>query len=215
MSKARDFWNKSADNYDKTEERFEHIHRTSRELARAHLNQADVVMDYGCGTGTTTCELAPHVSEIRGTDIADRMIELSQERASATNVTNAVFERGDLLDATYNDMTFDVILAFNMLHTVADPDRVLDRIHDLLKPGGTFLSVTPCLRDKMSPTVRLQIQVAGLLGRIGVIPVPIRRLRSSDLDTLISRRFQIMDTTKMFAGASSYFVSAKKSAPTT
>lgn len=210
MNKARDFWNSSADNYDNTEERFEHIHRTSRELARARLRPSDVVLDYGCGTGTTACELAPHVAQIRGIDISDRMIELSDERAAAAGITNITFERGDLLDPTYDGMRFDVILAFNMLHTLPDPERALERIHELLKPDGTFLSVTPCLKDKMSFLVRLQIQLVRILGRIGVIPVPIRRLRSSDLDALIGTHFEIVEVNEIFAGASSYFVAAKK-----
>lgn len=213
MSKARDFWNKSANTYDNTEERFEHIHHTSREIARAHLNRADVVLDYGCGTGTTACELAPHVTQIRGIDIADRMIELSNERAAAADVTNVIFERGDLLDARYDGMTFDVILAFNMLHTLPDPHGAVERIHEMLKPDGTFVSVTPCLRDRMSFLVRLQIQLVRVMGRIGVIPVPIRRLRRTDLDTLIGTRFQIIETEEIFAGASSYFVAAKKPSP--
>ena len=83
MSKSKEFWDKSADNYDKTEERFEHIHQTSRESAKEHLEVNDVVLDYGCGTGTTACELASHVKEIRAIDISPRMIELSQAKAAS------------------------------------------------------------------------------------------------------------------------------------
>ncbi len=213
MSKAREFWNSSADSYDNTEERFEHIHRTSRDLARAHLKASDVVLDYGCGTGTTAIDLSPYVTQIRAIDISDRMIELANERATATKVTNVVFERGDLLDAEHDGITFDVILAFNMLHTLPDPLVALEGIHEMLKPGGTFVSVTPCLRDKMSLSVRLQIQLMRVMRRIGAIPIPIRRLRSSDLDALIGARFEITETTEIFAGASSYFVAAQKESP--
>lgn len=211
MSKPQEFWDKSADNYDRTEERFEHIHQASRECAKRHLRDSDVVLDYGCGTGTTACELASHVSEIQGIDIAGRMIELSKEKAAANDIGNVSFAQSDIFDEEYSNGSFDVILAFNMLHTVPDPQRVVLRVNELLKPGGSFISVTPCLREKMSLIVSAQIQVVRLLCKFGIIPVPIRRLQSSDLDELVSDgEFHVVETQKIFSGASSYFIAAKK-----
>ncbi len=211
MSKPNEFWDKSADNYDRTEERFEHIHQTSRECAKRHLRESDVVLDYGCGTGTTACELASHVTEIQGIDIAGRMIKLSKEKAAANGISNVSFAQADIFDERYSKGSFDVILAFNMLHTVPDPQRVVRRVHELLKPEGSFISVTPCLRDKMSLIVSAQIQLVRLLCKLGIIPVPIRRLQSSDLDELVSSgNFHAVETQEIFSGASSYFIAAKK-----
>ncbi|PCJ95970.1 MAG: SAM-dependent methyltransferase [Hyphomicrobiales bacterium] len=213
MSKPKEFWDKSADNYDRTEERFEHIHQTSRECAKRHLRESDVVLDYGCGTGTTACELASHVTEIQGIDIAGRMIELSKEKAAANGIGNVSFAQADIFDEGYSKGSFDVILAFNMLHTVPDPQRVVRRVHELLKPEGSFISVTPCLREKMSLIVSAQIQLVRLLCKFGIIPVPIRRLQSSDLDELVSGGdFHAVETQEIFSGASSYFIAAKKNA---
>ena len=211
MNKPKEFWDKSADNYDKTEERFENIHYTSRESTKIHLKDSDVVLDYGCGTGTTTCELASHVNEIQAIDISGRMIELSKEKAAAGGVENVNFTQADIFEERYSKDSFDVILAFNMLHTVPDPQSVVRKIHELLKPDGSFISVTPCLRGKMSFMVSAQIQVVRLLCSVGVIPVPIRRLRSSDLDDLVAGgNFQAVETKEIFEGATSYFLVAKK-----
>ena len=125
MTAAREFWNKSADNYDKTEERFDVIHRRSRELAKGHLNETDLVLDYGCGTGTTACELAGQVREIRGIDISDKMIELAEMKAAAGDVPNVTFSQGDIFDKDLAPGSFDAILAFNMLHTLPDPESVM------------------------------------------------------------------------------------------
>lgn len=213
MTKAREFWNKSAGNYDKTEKRFDVIHRRSRELAKGHLKETDFVLDYGCGTGTTACELAGQVGEIRGIDISDKMIELAERKAAAAEVPNVAFSQGEIFREDLVPGSFDVILAFNMLHTVPDPDRVMERAHELLKPEGLLLSVTPCLGGKMSVGVRLQILLVRVLGRLGVIPVPIRRLLPGDLDRLITRvPMSVIEAEEIFAGASSYFVAAEKTA---
>ena len=212
MAEAEQFWDKSADGYDKTEQRFELIHARARELARGHLNATDLVLDYGSGTGTAACELADRVSEIQGIDISHRMVELARAKAAEANVSNVTFTQGDIFDEKHAPSSIDVVLAFNMLHTVPNPEAVMKRIFELLKPGGKLLTVTPLLGGKMSLGVRLQIQVARVLGRLGVIPIPIRRLRKSDLDTLMSSvPLRVIESEEIFSGASSYFVAATRS----
>jgi 2-polyprenyl-3-methyl-5-hydroxy-6-metoxy-1,4-benzoquinol methylase len=211
MSKAKGFWDKAAGNYDKTEARFEHIHRTARENAKKYLKDSDVVLDYGCGTGTVACELAERVKKIHAIDISSKMIDLAKGKAAAGGIENVGFTQTDIFDERYKKESFDVILAFNMLHTVPDPQSAVQRIYELLKPEGSFISVTPCLRDKMSFAVSAQIRLVRILGKTGIIPIPIRRLKSSELNELIANgNFEAVDSESIYQGASSYFMVAKK-----
>jgi ubiquinone biosynthesis O-methyltransferase len=211
MNKSKEFWDRASKNYDKTEERFEYIHSKSRENTKKYLNGSNIVLDYGCGTGTTSCEIANLVKEIHAIDISSKMIEIAKRKAVASKVENINFSQTDIFDKRYKKESFDVILAFNMLHTVIDPQVVMRRIYELLKPEGLFISVTPCLREKMAFLVNIQIQLVRILCKIGVIPIPIRRLKSSELDDLlVNGDFQTIDTEKLYKGASSYFVVAKK-----
>lgn len=214
MSKSKEFWDKSADNYDKTEERFEFIHRRARDLTKKHFNDTDVVLDYGCGTGTNACEFASLVKKICAIDISTRMIEIANDKATSADVQNVDFVEADIFDESFKKESFDVIMAFNMLHTVPNPKKVVLRTLELLKYGGTFISVTPCLGGKLSFVVSLQIFLVRVLLKLGVIPIPIRRLRSSDLDDLVANKsLQLIETEEIFKGASSYFVVAKKIFP--
>jgi 2-polyprenyl-3-methyl-5-hydroxy-6-metoxy-1,4-benzoquinol methylase len=210
MSEIEKFWDKSADNYDKTEKRFEIIHSRSRKNAKRHVKDTDVVLDYGCGTGTTSCELSRHVKVIEAIDISSKMIEIAKGKAVFGKVENVTFLQGDIFDRRYKNESFHVILAFNMLHTVPDSQRVVQRTYDLLKPGGTFIFATPCLREKMSLLVSLQIFLVRVLLRVRIIPIPIRRLKRSDLDDLVDDRFQIVESENIYADATSYFLVAKK-----
>ena len=211
MNKSKEFWDRASKNYDKTEERFEYIHSKSRENTKKYLNGSNIVLDYGCGTGTTSCEIANRVKEIHAIDISSKMIEIAKRKVVASKVENINFSQTDIFDKRYKKESFDVILAFNMLHTVIDPQVVMRRIYELLKPEGLFISVTPCLLEKMAFLVNIQIQLVRILCKIGVIPIPIRRLKSSELDDLlVNGDFQTIDTEKLYKGASSYFVVAKK-----
>ena len=211
MSKLEEFWDGASKNYDKTEERFEYIHSKSRENTKKFLKGSDTVLDYGCGTGTATCQFSCQVKEVHAIDISSKMIEIAREKAAVAKVENVIFEQTDIFDSEFAKESYDVILAFNMLHTVPSPQDVVLRINELLKPEGLFISVTPCLRQKMSFLVNVQIQLVRILCKIGIIPIPIRRLKSSELDDLIANGdFQTIETEKIYKGASSYFIAAKK-----
>ena len=139
------------------------------------------------------------------------MIEISKRKAAEKNIENVTFAEGDIFDRKLKKESFDRILAFNMLHTIPNPEDAVQRINELLKPDGLFISITPCLGDKMSFLVGLQIRLVQIMCKIGIIPIPIRRIKSSDLDELIANgNFQNIDTEKIYKGASSYFIVAKK-----
>ena len=211
MKKAEDFWDGASKNYDKTEERFEYIHSRSRENTKRFLKDSDTVLDYGCGTGTAACQFSSQVKEVHAIDISSKMIEIAREKAEATKVENVRFEQSDIFDSKYSNESYDVILAFNMLHTVPSPQDVMLRINELLKPDGLFISVTPCLRQRMSFLVNLQIQLVRVLCKLGLIPIPIRRITSSEVEDLLETGgFQSIESEEIYKDASSYFVVAKK-----
>lgn len=211
MNKSEKFWNKASKNYDKTEERFEYIHKKARENAKKHLKDSHIVLDYGCGTGTASCEFSSQVKKIYGIDISSEMIRIAKEKAIASDVENVNFEKADIFEEKFQKESFDVILAFNMLHTVPNPQNIVHRINDLLKLDGLFLSITPCLKQRMSFLVNLQIQLVRVLCKFGVIPIQIRRIKSSDIDDLLAKGgFVAVESEEIFKGASSYFVAGKK-----
>ena len=211
MNKAENFWDNASKNYDKTEERFNYIHKKYRENTKRFLKDSDTVLDYGCGTGTASCQFSSLVKDIHAIDISSKMIAISQAKAAHGKIENVNFEQADIFDGKYSKESYDVILAFNMLHTVPNPQNVVLQINELLKPEGLFISVTPCLRQKMSFFVNLQIQLVRVLCKLGLIPIPIRRVTSSEVESILKAGgFQTVESEEIYKDASSYFVVAKK-----
>lgn len=134
------------------------------ERTRELLGAQDAVFEFGCGTGTTALRLAPSVGRIVATDISSEMIAIAREKAAEDGCTNATFEVATPDEAPWPDATFDAALGFNILHLVAARQAALQGVHRLLKPGGLFISKTPCLRE-MNGLLRIAIPAMQLVGK--------------------------------------------------
>jgi ubiquinone/menaquinone biosynthesis C-methylase UbiE len=134
------------------------------ERTRHYLGSDDTAFEFGCGTGATALKLAPSVRRIVATDISSEMIAIAHEKAVAEGRSNAEFEVATPDAARWPDKAFDVALGFNILHLLAAREAGLKCIHRLLKPGGLFISKTPCLNE-MNPFLRLAVPVMQVFGK--------------------------------------------------
>jgi ubiquinone/menaquinone biosynthesis C-methylase UbiE len=134
------------------------------ERTRHYLRSDETAFEFGCGTGTSALKLAPSVGRIMATDISNEMIAIAREKAKAEGCTNATFEVARPEAAPWPDGTFDVAFGFNVLHLVTDREAVLRGVHRLLRPGGLFISKTPCLKE-MNPLIRIAVPLMQLIGK--------------------------------------------------
>lgn len=172
-----------------------------------YLNADDTVFEFACGTGSLACTLADKVKVIHAMDISVRMIEIAQQKAVDREITNIQFDKATLFDRRYENETYDVVFACNILHIVEDLSATIQRLNALLKPGGIFISDTVCMGE-MSKLVSLPL---ALLGKTGIFP-DINRFSSNELiDTIKKSDFQIQETTNLNPSPPTYFVVAEKS----
>lgn len=211
MNKAEKFWDNLADTFDRTEDQFGKIHIATIENTKKYLKTEDEVMDYGCATGNKTLALANHVRRIHGIDISSKMIAAAQRKAFEDKVKNIHFSHATILDKSLKEESFDVVLAFNILHAIKENRQAVERINEILKPGGFFISTTPCLKEKMDLIKRLQLLSYLIMIKIGLVPDVLTRFRIHDLEDLVkSGSFQIFETEKLFHKITSYFIVATK-----
>lgn len=129
-----------------------------------YLKPTDTALELGCGTGTTALRLAPHVARIVATDLSGEMIAIAREKAMAQGCANIAFAVTTAECTPQPNTSFDAVLAFNLLHLVAQREAVIAHAYKILKHGGLFLSKTPCIAE-MNPLIRLAVPVARLVGK--------------------------------------------------
>lgn len=100
------------------------------------------VADVGCGSGHAVNLLAKAFPRSRfvGFDVSAEGVAAGAAEASAMGLTNARFEVRDAATLS-GPPAFDLVTTFDSVHDQARPAAVLKGIHDLLRPGGTYLCV--------------------------------------------------------------------------
>jgi ubiquinone/menaquinone biosynthesis C-methylase UbiE len=143
------FWDRIAPRY--SEQPIADTQSYARKLAatQALMRPEMVVLEFGCGTGSTALEHAQHVAHIDATDISAAMIAIGREKAESAGVENVTFIKSGVEDFDARDTSYDVVLALNLLHLLPDRAAALAKIYRLLKPGGVLVSSTVCLSDRM------------------------------------------------------------------
>ena len=102
--------------------------------------------------------------------------------------------------------SFDVGMAFYVLHFFEDIDEVIRRIHGLLKPDGLFIFETVCLGEKN----KIMGKFVRIAGKLGFLPL-INLLTTRQIEqTLEQAGFSIVDKTRFSESNDEYTLIAKK-----
>jgi 2-polyprenyl-3-methyl-5-hydroxy-6-metoxy-1,4-benzoquinol methylase len=208
MDKSEKLWDMLAKSFDKSETSSEPIHIKTMENTKKYLKSNDLVLDYGCATGIKTLEIAGHVNKIYGMDISSKMIELAKKKATEQKIANVDFIKGIILDDRFELGSFDVILTFNILHLLKDCPKALHRINELLKPGGLFISATPCIGERMTFSTKVKFYISRI--SVGLVQY-VKSFKFEEVENLITNAdFQIDKTEIFFHELSCYFIVARK-----
>jgi ubiquinone/menaquinone biosynthesis C-methylase UbiE len=170
MDREAAFWNKLADKYSRQPISDEAAYQKKLEVTRKYFQPDMEVLEIGCGTGTTAIAHAPFVGHIRATDLSTRMVEIAKDKAEAAGIDNVTFEALSVDALDVPGASIDVVMAHSILHLLEDKERAIADIHNMLKPGGVFVTSTACIRDMMLP-LRLMIPVGRFLRLFPLVQV--------------------------------------------
>ncbi|MCY4333363.1 MAG: class I SAM-dependent methyltransferase [Litoreibacter sp.] len=205
MTDTAAFWDRIAPKYAKDPIKNMDAYEQSLERVRSHLSERDHVLELGCGTGATALLLSPNVAHVTATDISPGMI--AQAEARLKGGENVTFKTATAETLQGLQGAADVVTAFNLMHLVADLDVFLAQAANLVKPGGLFISKTPCLRQ-FNPLVRVLIPAMQLVGKA---PATVSYFTTEQLENAIAKAgFEIIETGSYPVKPPSRFVVAKR-----
>ncbi len=102
------------------------------------LNSGDRLLDVGSGPGSITLDLARLVApgKVIGLDPSQTAVSAAQDAAEQSQVMNAEFVVGDVYALEFEDASFDVVHAHQVLQHLSDPAAALREMRRVCRPGG-------------------------------------------------------------------------------
>ena len=119
-----------------------HSVRTAAEAAAfvlPELSSPMRLLDFGCGPGSITIDLAEHLmpdGSVVGIDSSDSVIEQARNSAIKRGVSNVEFEVRSIFDTELPSESFDGVYAHQVLQHLADPVSALTEARRMMKPDG-------------------------------------------------------------------------------
>ncbi len=132
-------------------------HRIAQRLLG--LDEGDAVLDVACGPGNFTRGFGQRVGPSGmavGIDVSETMLSRAVADTDAAGLTaQTAYVRGDAQELPLVDGVFNGVCCFAALHLFADPSRALDRMTEVLAPGGRIAILTS-VRGRSAPVRTLE-----------------------------------------------------------
>jgi len=114
-----------------------HLHRY---IFASQYCSAKTVLDAGCGGGYGAKYLADSAEKVTAVDVSDEAVNYAKAHYSADNLE---FGKADVRKLDLPDNAFDVVVSFEVIEHLDDPEEYLSEIARVMKPQGTFIMSTP------------------------------------------------------------------------
>ena len=135
------FWDKVSGVYDLFENIYnKSVYQSTGESVAKYIKNTDRVLECACGTGAISIFIAPVCKELLVTDYSVGM--LKQAKKKLKNYDNIEYKMVDITDIEAEDNSFDVVVAGNVIHLLADPQRAMNELTRVCKDGGRLVIPT-------------------------------------------------------------------------
>jgi trans-aconitate 2-methyltransferase len=104
-------------------------------VARAAIQPGELVLDAGCGGGRVTQQLLELTPNVVAVDADAAMVEQARSKLP----TSVPVIQQSLLELELDEKV-DVVFSCAVFHWITDHERLFERLHRVLKPGGRLVA---------------------------------------------------------------------------
>jgi ubiquinone/menaquinone biosynthesis C-methylase UbiE len=110
-------------------------------ILKGRVREGMVVLELGCGAGFFTTEIARMVGKsgkVIAADLQEGMLDIVRKKIKGTDIESRIVLHKCEEDRIGVSEKVDLVLAFFMVHEVADKRKMLADIKSILKPEGSL-----------------------------------------------------------------------------
>jgi ubiquinone/menaquinone biosynthesis C-methylase UbiE len=124
-------------------------------IEKLFITPSEVVVDFGCGPGFFTVDLAKKAKSVVAVDISPEMLKRAERKAKNAGVKNIEFLLSDGKTLQLEDNSVDKILLVTVYHEVGDSEVVLKEFGRVLKSTGK-LAIVEVIKKGFLPSAPVQ-----------------------------------------------------------
>jgi ubiquinone/menaquinone biosynthesis C-methylase UbiE len=117
------------------------IQPPSELVEKLAISPNDVVVDFGCGPGYYTIELAKKAKMVMAVDLSPEMLKKAQKKAAKAGAKNIQFLQSEGKSLQLGDSSVDMILLVTVYHEIGKSEAVLKEFSRVLKPEAKLIIV--------------------------------------------------------------------------
>lgn len=122
-------------------------------LDAMNLKPGMVVADIGAGVGYMSLRMARRVSKVYANDLQPAMLDRLRQNASKAGIGNVVTVVGGVADPNLPANTMDLVLLVDVYHEFSQPQQMLRKIRETLKPDGRLVLLEYRAEDPNVPII--------------------------------------------------------------
>jgi len=125
-------------------------------LDALNLKPGMVVADIGAGVGYMSLRMAKRVGptgKVYANDLQPEMLAKLNENAAKSKINNVVTVLGDVADPKLPANTMDLVLLVDVYHEFSQPQQMLRKIRETLKPDGRLVLLEYRAEDPNVPII--------------------------------------------------------------
>ena len=126
-------------------------HATGNDLARmaevASPKPTDLVIDIATGGGHVAKTFAPHVAQVIATDLTPQILQHAGAFFVELKLANVETQIADAEELPFADASVDIVTCRIAPHHFPHPDRFIEEVARVLRPGGRFVLVDSTVPD--------------------------------------------------------------------
>lgn len=155
------FWDKISPLYDLFENVYNRkVYNGTGEKVAELIESDDMVLECACGTGAISTYIAAKCKSLIATDFSDGM--LKQASKKCRKYQNVTFQKADITKMDFADMSFDKVVAGNVIHLLPEPEKALNELERVVKSGGKI--IIPTYINMSKGTGKAAVKFIALLG---------------------------------------------------
>lgn len=103
-------------------------------------SEGSTVLEAACGVGAQTAIISQKNPDVRfvSVDLSEKSLMTASQVIDSLNITNVTFRHADVFDLPFENNAFDHVFVCFLLEHLSEPERALEELKRVLKPGGTI-----------------------------------------------------------------------------